>query len=609
MVLTLACALVGPAAADVAPLIDRYCAGCHSPAQKKADLDVARFKDDMALWQTAAQRIEAREMPPAESAQPTTAERDRLLAWFTSAPTHPAAPGRRDGEPVTIRRLNRAEYNNTIRDLFGVDLRPADGFPSDAVGDGFDNAADVLSMPPALVEHYLAAAETIADRVIVVETARRGHRGRANRVLPESHTRLIPRRPSRSRLRQDAQEFLGPFASRAYRRPARPDEVGRLVAFVERASEQGASFELGMQAAVQAVLVSPHFLYRVELDGGDEVGDFALASRLSYFLWSSMPDDELFRLAAQRRLHDDEVLASQVARMLRDPRARALTDNFAMQWLQLRNLQAHRPSRRHFPGFDDELRAAMLTETALFFDAIVREDLSVLTLLDADFTFLNERLARHYGITGVDGPQFRRVALTDRTRGGVLTQASVLTVTSNPNRTSPVKRGRWVLEQILGAPTPPAPAEVPPLPAERRDAIGRSLRERLDEHRDNPACATCHRRMDPLGLGLETFDAVGVWRTREHAREIDASGVLPDGQSFRGPVQLKAVLLGKAHAFRRSLASRMLTYALGRGGGERATVDEIAQRMQRDGDSFSSLVLGVVGSDLFRARGGERAEP
>jgi Protein of unknown function (DUF1592)/Protein of unknown function (DUF1588)/Protein of unknown function (DUF1585)/Protein of unknown function (DUF1595) len=389
------------------------------------------------------------------------------------------------------------------------------------------------------------------------------------------------------------------------------DEVGRYVELVDDAARNGEPFERRIQLAVTAILLSPHFLFRVELDPPGfapgqvrSLDDFELASRLSYFLWSSMPDEELFRLAQQGKLHEDGVVEAQARRMLKDPRSRALVDNFAAQWLQLRSLRTATRDPARYPGYDLPLRGAMRRESELFFEAVMREDRSVLEFLDADFTFVNDRLAAHYGLPPVAGGQFRRVALVGDRRGGLITQASVLTVTSNPTRTSPVKRGKWVLEQILGAPPPPPLPNVPELSESSRGTRPSTLRQRLEEHRANPSCANCHAKMDPIGFGLENFDATGAWRTREGSLPIDASGSLPSGQTFRGPEGLKAFLMSRKDDFARCLTRKMMTYALGRGLGpaDRAAVDRVVAALARDGYRFSSLVVGVVKSDPFRKR-------
>ncbi len=337
------------------------------------------------------------------------------------------------------------------------------------------------------------------------------------------------------------------------------------------------------------------------------VNDYELASRLSYFLWSSMPDEELFALAAQGKLHDPKVLTAQARRMLKDPKAQALAENFAGQWLQLRNLANVAPDPARFPDFNDKLRAAMRTETELFFKAVMNEDRSVLDFIDARYTYLNEPLARHYGIPGVKGEQFRRVTLTDSRRGGLITQASILTVTSNPTRTSPVKRGKWVLEQLFGTPPPPPPPGVTQLADDKKGPLVGTLRQRMEQHRKDPMCASCHARMDPIGFGLENFDAVGRWRTKDGGLPVDASGTLPGGQSFNGPAQLKAILKSKKGLFVRCLSGKMLTYALGRGlePADTCVVDTIAKTVEKNNYRFSALITAIVQSAPFRQRRGD----
>jgi hypothetical protein len=549
-------------------------------------------------------------MPPEEKPQPTPAEVERFARAITDVLAKVDCGRESDPGRVTIRRLNRAEYNNTIRDLVGVDFRPGDDFPSDDVGYGFDNIADVLTLPPLLFEKYLAAAEQVAEKAIVV-----GPEAAKKDKLPESHRRILFITPTRASKTEAARAIIERFASRAYRRPVAAGEVGRLLRFVDLAEEGGEGFERGIQLAVEAILCSPQFLFRVELDPRPRrrgevlppvrpVNDYELASRLSYFLWSSMPDDELTELAAQGELRSDDNLERQVERMLRDPKAGALVDNFGDQWLQLRLLATVNPDAKQFPTFDDDLRRAMLQETRLFFESVLREDRSVLDFLDARDAFVNERLARHYGIAGVKGEEFRRVSLTDDRRGGLLGQASILTVTSNPTRTSPVKRGKWILEQILGTPPPQPPANVPELKEDQDVVLKGTLRQRMEQHRADPNCATCHARLDPLGFGLENYDAIGSWRDKEGAFPIDASGTLPTGESFQGPKELKAILKGRSDEFVRCLAEKMLTYALGRGLDyyDKCAVDRIVAAMAQNDFRFSTLVGEIVASDPFQKR-------
>jgi hypothetical protein len=583
---------------DIAPILTQYCTRCHGGKRPKGSVSLERFKTDEdarkepRLWEAVAQNLRSGDMPPAGKPRPSAAETDRLLAWIDVQTAAGDCTQARDPGRVTLRRLNRAEYKNTIRDLVGIDFKPADDFPADDVGYGFDNIGDVLSLSPLLMEKYLAAAEKIAELAFKDPAARK---------------RLT--QPGEGKKRTErAGAILENFARRAYRRPVTQDEVSRLRRFVDLALQNGDTFERGLQVAVQATLVSPHFLFRVERSPRGHLAvfpitDHELAARLSYFLWSSMPDDELFRLAAEGSLRKH--LEAQARRLLRDPKARALTENFAGQWLQTRNLRTMTPDPGTYPAFDEALRAAMAQETALFFEAIVKEDRSVLDFLDADFTFVNERLARHYGLPGVKGPEFRRVSLAATERRGVLTQASILTVTSNPTRTSPVKRGKWILDNILNTPPPPPPPDVPELEEQKGELKG-SLRQRMELHRANALCASCHQRMDPLGFGFENFDGIGQWRTREGKFAIDPSGVLPGGQSFKGPRALVAILKTKAAEFRRCLAEKMLTYALGRGleSYDRCTVDDISAEVGRNDNRFSSLVLAVVKSDAFQKRKG-----
>jgi hypothetical protein len=620
---------------QVLPILKKYCVRCHGGTKPKGGLNLARFTDEAAaaanrkLWPQVVEYVEAGDMPPEGQPQPTSDEVAVLSAWVGGRLEGLECGKESDPGRVTIRRLNRAEYNNTIRDLVGVDFHPADDFPSDDVGYGFDNIGDVLTLPPILMERYLAAAEDIAERAIVApETHRKPKAPESGPAgsLPASHRAILFRTPdSKESSHACAEAILERFTSRAYRRPATPGEVARLVKFVDLAMQSGDSFERGIQLAVEAVLVSPQFLFRVELDPrrrrrGDPgpvpashpINEFELASRLSYFLWSSLPDEPLSDLARQGKLREGDNLEVQVRRMLADPKARALVENFADQWLQIRNLRTINPDRGRFPTFDEPLRAAMQQETERFFEAVMREDRSVLDFLDADFTFLNERLARHYGIEGVKGNEFRRVKLEPGSnRGGLLAQASILTVTSNPTRTSPVKRGKWILEQVLGTPPPPPPPDVPELKDDSGGPLAGTLRQRMEQHRSNPACASCHGRMDPLGFGFENYDAIGAWRDQDGGHPIDSSGMLPAGESFRGPAELKQVLKGRQRDFTRCLAEKMLTYAIGRGIEESdgCAIDRIVDAVAADQFKFSRLVLEIVNSDPFqrrRNRGGGR---
>jgi hypothetical protein len=408
-----------------------------------------------------------------------------------------------------------------------------------------------------------------------------------------------------------ATRVLSNLAHRAYRRPVGADDITELLALYKGAAQNG-GFESGVRLALQKILVSPEFLFRTEVDPPGaapgtvyKISDVELASRLSFFLWSSIPDDELLAVAEGGRLSNPAVLQAQVTRMLADPRSEALVKNFAGQWLFLRNIARISPDTTTFPNFDENLRQALAKETELLIDSQLREDRSVVDLLTADYTFLNQRLAEHYGIKGIYGNEFRRVKLEDPNRYGLLGQASILTVTSYPNRTAPTIRGKWVLEQLLGSPPPPPPPNVPSL---KDDVTTQKLtmRERMEQHRANPTCAACHRMMDPLGFALENFDGLGGWRvsTAPGAGPIDASGAMPDGTAFNGPAGLRDVLLKKQDMFVATFTERLLTYALGRGVEEydHAALRKIWREAAADGQKWSAIILGIVNSTPFQMR-------
>lgn len=593
----------------VRPFLNEHCMDCHSGDSAEAGIafdqyvDSANVQDDYERWETIIRLVQEHQMPPADVAQPepqaiidfVAGVEVELSKFDCSSEVH---PGR-----VTLRRLNKAEYNNTIRDLTGLELRLADDFPSDDVGNGFDNIGDVLSIPPILLEKYLGAAEAVATAVWEDEAVRR---------------RVFPHQPESESIEDRvaaARRNVSEFATRAFRRPIRPEEEERLFGIMRFAWQQDGSEAEIFQTVTAAILSSPHFLFRVEEDpdqddedGIRQLNGYELASRLSYFLWSSMPDQRLFDLASSGELTKHEVLAAEARRMLADPKSRALVDNFAGQWLQLRDVSRLMPDPGTFPDFDGALRAAMRRETEVFFEKVILEDRSVLDFLDADYTYVNERLARHYGIPDVTGDEFRRVELTNGRRG-VLTHASILTLTSNPTRTSPVKRGKWILDNILAEPPPPPPGAVPEL-EEGGETLG-SLREQMEQHRTNPTCASCHRTMDTLGFGMENFDAIGAWRERDGRVAVDASGELPGGKTFNGASELMQILAQeKKEAFCKCLAGKMMTYALGRGLGsyDRCAVKEAVSALSENDYRFSALVASIVTSDPFTMREARREE-
>jgi len=791
----------------IQPFIEANCTACHSADLKSGGLNLEAYQNAAAItqdrdrWEKVLHKLRTGEMPPKGMPRPDKAEVAQVCRVIEDEFARQDRLARPDPGRVTARRLNRSEYNNTVRDLLGVTLRPADDFPQDDSGYGFDNIGDVLSLSPVLMEKYLTAAERLArtavfgsdllkptlaryrsgqkvtprttpltdydvtglslpnalhathrfpvdgeyilraflggerpagseplqislwidgqqaqviqfdpDRLASFAADRQEFDGKAQdfRVrlpagdhwlavsllklyegLPPAYNGPSPSKrpkppppefkpppkatPERiaelkkefdARLAETvaangvrigaleiggpynqlkgpaaasvklvytcghldghhtagcARKIIGDLAHRAYRRPVTQPEVNQLVSLITMARRHGDSFEEGLVQAIEAMLVSPHFLFRIErgqaaaatvagATAATPLSDHELASRLSYFLWSSMPDDELLACADRGTLKQPTVLAAQVRRMLKDPKSHALVENFGGQWLELRKLESVKPDRARYPEFDDYLRMSMRRETEMFFDNIVRQDLSVLDFVDGNYSFLNERLAQLYKIPGISGPDFRRVELTGTDRGGVLTQASVLTVSSYATRTSPVLRGKWILENFLNAPPPPPPPDVPNLD-EAKIGQSASLREQLEQHRANPTCASCHSRMDPLGFGLENFDAIGAWRVRDGKFAIDAAGTLPDGRSFKGPRELKAILRADRDSFAEGLTEKLLTYALGRGleRYDRPTVKQIAKQLAADDYRFSTLVLEIVRSLPFQMRRGDQA--
>ncbi|RUL88313.1 DUF1592 domain-containing protein [Tautonia sociabilis] len=601
----------GPAtfAGDVRPVLERSCSRCHGPEVSKAGIDLSVLADEEAsrrfidLSLQVLDAVELRTMPPPDEPGPTELERQRLveaLGEVLDAVGEPTDPGR---EP--IQRLTHEQYNNSIRDLLGVDLRPADDFPTDGSGgEGFDNNGSTLFIPPILMEKYLAAAGKVLDA-----------------AAPEA---FLVARPSDDGLSPDeaARRCLERFATRAFRRPATAEEIDRLMLLVRRAIDRGDSFEDAVKLALKAVLVSPSFLFLgerqreagtedgAEAEGPYRIDPFEMAARLSYFLWSSIPDDELLELAASGRIFEPEEIDAQVRRMLADPKSRALAEQFAGQWFRLELLKSGaEPSRRRFPEYSSDLRDAMIEEPIAFFHALLREDRSLLDLIDADYTFANHRLAEFYGIPGVSGDEFRRVALEDANRGGVLGMAGILTLTSYPGRTSPVLRGKWVLEELLGTPPPPPPPDVDTLSQDDRPIDGLTFRQRLERHREQRRCASCHAKLDPLGFGLENFDAIGRWRDEIAGVPVDSSGRLTSGEEFTGPAELKRILKeSKRDLIVRNLIERMLSYALRRGVEyyDAPTIEAIAVALDEQGDRSQTLISEVAKSYPFQYR---RDEP
>lgn len=762
----------GPAAADptqtyakkIQPLLENYCFDCHGEGISKGDFSMDKFKDlpahleDREHWLSIWRNVRSQIMPPSEEDQLGTAEKRELLAWiekdvFKLDPENPD-PGR-----VTIRRLNRTEYQNAVFDLLGVEYDTREVFPADDTGYGFDNIGDVLSISPLLMEKYITAADEVValalpegaaaqvprvdiegrafkysgdpkldatwmpfaearrvrtnqeilwdgeyqirieysihgateattDEALLQITAggekigevtlgwdqrrvieltgkaalKKGSQPFEISITPAARPqpgeeelflkvqRVIVQGPLGGEQREYAKGYRmifvdGPapeedqaaaryarkimrsFVSRAFRKPLDEPTIDRLVAIVREVSRQpGKSFEDGIKLAIATCLASPRFLFRVEMQPEPNnpkkvvlLDEYSLASRLSFFLWGSVPDDELLSLAFNTKLREN--LSAQVDRMLADPRAERLVKNFVGQWLQARDVETVAVSAKTILGmesnreaarvFDPRLRSDMQRETEMLFEFILRENRPAEELISARYSFLNERLAKFYGIAGVEGENMRPVDLTEHPeRGGLLTQGTFLLVTSNPTRTSAVKRGLFVLDNLLGTPAPPAPPDVPEL-EELSAESGKAhptMREMMEVHRENPDCRGCHQRMDPIGLGLENFDALGQFRTQEHGKPIDTSGVLLTGEKFADVAGLKEILAVKRKEdVYRCLSEKLLTYAIGRGIEyyDATTIDLLTARMKKNDGKLRELVHGIVESAPFQKRRGD----
>jgi cytochrome c5 len=767
-----------PAAAPASPapdlskqraVLDQYCVVCHNQKLKTANLlldqvDLAHFADHPDLGEKIVRKLRAGMMPPTGMPRPDPTTREALITWMeqqldSHATTNLVPPG--------IHRLNRVEYNNTIRDLLGLEVDASKFLPSDDSTHGFDNIAGALTMSPALMEAYLSAAGKISRLAIGSATAptqavyvapedvsqdyhieglpfgtrggmlikhefpadayyvfqvfpiNKGNMGgsgafgsvtgeqlevtvdgeqvhqfdwdaelqngtavhagantewifvraglhtvgitflatnyapgndlnakflrstiqtgnlpgmtfypHVGRVRVEgpydakgakdtpSRRKIFVCRPTNPKDEEAcARQIVTSLAKRAFRRPPTPQDVGTLMEFYLAGRNEG-NFDSGIERALRRLLADPEFVYRresepVNLAQGKSyrVSDLALASRLSFFLWSSIPDDELMNLASQGKLKDPVVLEQQVRRMIADPKSESLIENFTGQWLNVRSLQTDAPAVNLYPDFDDNLRQSFRRETELFFDSIVHEDRSILDLLTADYTFVNERLAKHYGIPNVYGPQFRRVQLGPELdmRRGLLGKGALLTVTSQPARTSPVSRGKWFLQTFLGVSPPDPPPNVPAIKPKADDnGSGNvkelTMRQQMDQHHQNPVCATCHRIFEPIGLAMENYDAIGQWRTQVDGTPIDATGTLVDGTQVDGVVSLRDVLVRYQDQFTRVVAEKLLTYALGRGVEypDMPLVRSIVRDAAKDKYRFSSLVMGIIKSAPFQ---------
>ena len=750
-----------PGDPDSRQVLNRYCVSCHSDRLKTAELslqgvDVDNIPRDAATWEKVVRKLRAGAMPPVGRPRPDAATYDRLASRIEGELDRAAAARPNPGRTAAFHRLNRVEYQNSVRDILGLDIDVAALLPGDDAAFGFDNIGEMLTVSPDLLDRYLSAANKItrlavgdpslqlgsatypvseyllqADRmsedlpfssrggtsvrhqfpytgeyvlkvrfagtarppetvdiridgarVASLETPGRnnfedpvdegavearvsvdagphvvGVSFRKATVMNEtrypqyfpwgnsatfgtntgsvrplnvhsvditgpfnpkdagatpSRARIFTCQPSRASEEEGcARKILGTVARRAFRRPVTTADVDALLPFYRTARAER-SFDGAVQAALERVLVDPEFLFRVERDPENvapgaayRISDLALASRLSFFLWSSVPDEALLQAAEQGKLKDPAIFEQQVRRMIADERSKTLVTNFAAQWLFLRNVKLAKPDSFSFPDWDDDLRAALVSETELFLDYQIRADRPVAELLTADYSFLNERLAKHYAVPGVYGSHFRRVEFPDDVhRGGLLGHGSILLVTSFANRTSPVLRGKWLLENFLNYSPPPPPPDVPDLPPAAKGAQARTVRERVEQHRSNPVCAACHNVMDPLGFALENYDAIGRYRASDDGRPIDASGVTPDGVKFEGLSGLRGVIENRREDFVSTAAEKLLVYALGRGVEyyDQPAIRKIVREAASGDYKWSSVIVGITKSVPFQMR-------
>lgn len=585
----------------VTPFIKTYCLDCHQnkrPTEAGVNFSPALKAPGHAafsqLWRKAAARVTAHDMPPEDLEQPSEKERQMFAEWLGQVKyLSPKDPG-----PFIIRRLTKAEFGNTLHDLFGVDRAVVDALPEEVSGEGYLN-----SISPLQMEQYLAIAQKVVHQCIAPE-------GEAPTTW---QAEWIGEPVATASSQQAAKNLAVKLASKAYRRPASAAEIKVLLDVFELGQKNSLSYLDSVRLMVKAVLVSPQFLFITPVDNAvaEEaivlLDDYQLASRLSYLLWATMPDAELIELADAGKLHETPILEEQITRLLASPRSRALFDGFGAQWLGVNDLPERNFDPELFPQMTQGLRMAMLDEVRLLFESIVQNNLSVDSFINCDFTFLNRSLAELYGMQDVvAGQEFQKVQLADRNRGGILSMPGILASTSFPNRTSAVNRGVWVLEQVLGDHVPSAPPDVPALESQdQHSAAELTLRERTEMHRKDPVCANCHKILDPIGFGLENFDAIGRWReVDDNGEAIDASGELPGGKRFETPSELKAIVAERIDDFARNIVEKLLAYALCRRleGYDEIVVDEIMRDVARDEYRMQTIIRSVVTSYPFTYR-------
>jgi hypothetical protein len=619
----------------IRPILEEHCFSCHHDTKRSAGISLknifmgindtkALIVRDGKVWMNVVKQVQDGHMPPRGHPQLTRAENDTLVNALNKilyASLSANDPGR-----VVMRRLSHSEYQYSVFSLLGVTYDAPENFPADGSGGaGFDNYASTLYLTPLKMERYYEAAEVIMDEVHTDEVLWR-------KLVPESYRKSFWRRigdwfagifstvdPSEGAVGAAA-TVIEPFASRAYRRFLEPEEKEKLLTLfrtVYEGTETDNRYDLAIKETLKAVLISPNFLYRYEeelpvpIDHPYPLSNFEVASRLSYFLWTSLPDEELFQAAYRDDLQDPQVLIRQVKRMLKDPKAKHFAESFVTQWFGISRFRESNPlDPIKFPEMTPSLRNAMYQEMVEYFYYVLTGSRNFLDLIHSDYTFVNEELASHYGIEGVKGKQMRKVILKDQNRGGVMTMGSVLASTSMPLRTSPVLRGKWVLEEILGTPPPPPPPDVGELPEEANTDPNASMRDLLILHRSKAACANCHERMDPIGFGFENFDATGRWRTHYGKRPVVAWDTMPTGEIFRGPAELKQILLAKEDDFARTLSEKMFIYATGRNVRfqDELFIQRLVKNLKENRFDTEKFIIELVTMEPFRFKVNDKGE-
>lgn len=614
---------------NIRPLLEQHCFKCHNTQKQKGGIDLTPFDSEGSvlkkhkLWERVVEQIETHEMPPDDDR--FTAQHGTMVVTGvkkTLSLLESGHPALLDPGPSLARRLSHVEYNNALRDLFGrdMDIAKKAGLPEDSTGSSYENIAGALLVQPALLEKYFIATDIVLDRLF-------GPLPEAPKSKPawQSDAEIANLKAQKSQFfatvpenadRAVTQKFVAQFIRLAWRRPVQPAESDRLMKIYDAAIARGDTPRIALRRTLKPVLVAPDFLFRIEQDRvpktpaagttipAAKVSDVELASRLSFFLWSSIPDEELLGLAEKNQLSQPAILAAQVKRMLADARAKELTENFFLRWLGAHRVTNARPNTEAFPAFNESMKKAMLAEVTAFCENLRAEDRPLLDLLNADYTFANADLAKLYGFDPVTGKELQRVTIKPEShRGGILGMGAILASTSHTDRTSPTQRGKWVLDVIFGTPPAPPPANASQFKDDgKKKAEPKNFREKLAQHAADATCAGCHRKMDPLGFGLDNFDAIGAWRPT--TADLDTSGVLPGGEKIGGVDELKKVIWAKREQFSRNLVAQMLTYALGRELEyfDESQVSRIKASVDKNGGKFSALILGVVNSYPFQYR-------